>query len=261
VYVTDAGQSSHFHMCFDAAKEAGWVTSQRLDHVGFGVVQDSSGKRFKTRESETVKLLDLLTAATARMYTSLKERVEEGKSALTEEELLSCSRAIGYGAVKYFDLKNNPSTNYIFSYDRMLDTRGDTAVYLLFAYARVASIIRKAKDERGFDFILALSSSKEVIVIEHATERALAFELLQMGDMIRSVLVNLSPNKICDFLKELSVKFTDFVTQCHVLNASDVSVESEREERSISRLLLCEATRKVMEQCFFLLGITPCERI
>ena len=89
MYVTDAGQSSHFHMCFDAAKEAGWVTGERLDHVGFGVVQDSSGKRFKTRESETVKLLDLLTAATARMYTSLKERVEEGKSALTVTHILN----------------------------------------------------------------------------------------------------------------------------------------------------------------------------
>jgi arginyl-tRNA synthetase len=81
-----------------------------------------------------------------------------------------------------------------------------------------------------------------------------AFELLQFGDMIKSVINELLPNRLCDYLSELCVKFTDFVTKCHVLNAPD-------EKTMKSRLLLCEATRQIMAKCFFLLGITPLERI
>lgn len=82
IYVTDAGQQGHFYMCFDAAKAAGWVGHQRLDHIGFGVVCGEDGKRFKTRASETVRLIDLLDEAKLRMATSLQSRCEEGKSSL-----------------------------------------------------------------------------------------------------------------------------------------------------------------------------------
>jgi arginyl-tRNA synthetase len=90
-----------------------------------------------------VRLIDLLNAAKDKMKESLQARAEEGKSALAGEELEAAASIIGYGAVKYFDLKQHPSTNYVFSYERMLDTKGDTAVYLLFAYARLVSILRK----------------------------------------------------------------------------------------------------------------------
>ena len=120
------GQASHFYMCFDAAKKAGWIDKQRLDHIGFGVVQGEDGKRFKTRSSETVRLIDLLDAAKDRMHESLLSRANEGKCPLVGDELIEASKVIGYGAVKYFDLKQHPSTNYIFSYDRMLDVKGDT---------------------------------------------------------------------------------------------------------------------------------------
>ena len=97
------------------------------------------------RSSETVKLIDLLDEAKRKMRDQLQARVDEGKSPLQGSELDAAAQTIGYGAVKYFDLKQHPSTNYVFSYDRMLDTKGDTAVYLMFAYARVASILRKVQ--------------------------------------------------------------------------------------------------------------------
>lgn len=100
-----------------------------------------------------------------------------------------------------------------------------------------------------------------MIIMEHHTERALAFELLQFGDIMKNVLKNLSPSKVCDFLKDVCVKVTDFVTQCHVLNATDVANKADREKRVQSRLLLCEATRRIMAKCFALLGIDPLERI
>ena len=252
VYITDAGQAPHFHMIFDAARAAGWISStQRLDHIGFGVVCGEDGKRFKTRASETVRLIDLLNAAKSRMHASLESRRSEGKTSLQQDEIEMAANVIGYGAVKYFDLKQHPSTNYIFSYDRMLDTKGDTAVYLLFAYARLASILRKAAEEKGWrlqDFSDRLESC---ISLADSVERALAFELLQFGEVLKSVLADLLLNRLCDYLKELCVKFTDFVTKCQILNS----------ERMDSRLLLCEATRQVMAKCFELLGIGTLDRI
>jgi len=227
IIITDAGQAPHFHMCFDAGKAAGWTKRPaeaggdvRVDHIGFGVVCGDDGKRFKTRSSETVRLIDLLNAAKERMAESLRARAEEGKCPLNEEELVAAASVIGYGAVKYFDLKQHPSTNYIFSYDRMLDTKGDTAVYLLFAYARLASILRKAKEERGIDISIKSDLATSVLNVDHPAERALSFELLQFGDVLQLVMSELMPNKMCDYLKELAVKFTEFVTKCHVLNAT-----------------------------------------
>jgi arginyl-tRNA synthetase len=173
---------------------------------------------------------------------------------MTEAELdETCSR-IGYGAVKYFDLKQHPSTNYVFNYDRMLDTKGDTAVYLMFAYARLVSILKKAKDEKHIDILTFLPSAESILSLAHPAERALAFELMQFGDVVQYVLQELLPNRLCEYLKEVSVKFTEFVTKCHVLNAED-------DKTSQSRLLLCEATRQVMFKCFDLLGIQPVDRI
>ena len=251
VYITDAGQAMHFHMCFDAARAAGWVEGQRLDHIGFGVVCGEDGKRFKTRSSETVRLIDLLDESKVRMETSLKARQDENKSSLGDEDMQKAARGIGYGAVKYFDLRQHPTTNYIFNYDRMLDTKGDTAVYLLFAYARISSILRKANEDKGISIASLTVDADTIITIDHPAERALAFEILQFGDVIRNTVDELLPNRLCDFLKDMSTKATDFITKCHVLNSTETN----------SRLLLCEASRKVMQKLFDLLGIESLERL
>jgi arginyl-tRNA synthetase len=253
IYITDAGQAGHFDKVFQAARAAGWVASdRRLDHIGFGVVQGEDGKKFKTRSGDTVKLIDLLNSARDEMMASLKSRADEGKSAIVDEsEILDAATKMGYGAVKYFDLKQNPTTNYVFNYSRMLDTRGDTAIYLLFAYARLASILRKAHEEKGVDVSTLFADSGSIIALDHPAERALAFELMQFGDVITAVLQDLSPNRICDYLSGVSIKFTDFVTKCNVLNSDEIR----------SRLLLCECTKRIMAQCFYLLGISTLDRI
>jgi arginyl-tRNA synthetase len=250
VYVTDAGQGSHFHMCFDAGKEAGWCKDVRLDHIGFGVVCGEDGGKFKTRSGSTVRLIDLLNEGRDRMKASLEARAAEGKCPLSPEEIDVAATKIGYGAVKYFDMKQDPATNYIFSYDRMLSTSGNTAVYLLFAYARIASIIRKA-EERGVDIAALSRDPAAVLTLEHVWERTLAMRLAQFGDVIRMVMRDLLPYKLTDYLYELCTDFTSFVTNCHVLNSEEMN----------SRLLLCVATKKTMAKCFYLLGIEPLERI
>jgi len=153
VYITDMGQEVHFHMIFDAAEQAGWhrhpVT--RCDHMGFGVVQGEDKKKFKTRSGETVKLVDLLDEAVERATKEIEARVAqqgEGPGEVfltTEEEKKDAAEKIGIAAVRYFDMKQNRTSPYVFNYDRMLDAKGNTAVYLFYAYARIRSVQRKAE--------------------------------------------------------------------------------------------------------------------
>ncbi|GJY64017.1 arginine--tRNA ligase, chloroplastic/mitochondrial-like protein isoform X2 [Tanacetum coccineum] len=138
VYVTDVGQHEHFDMFFTAAKLAGWLPTKEREypkacHVEFGVVLRDDGKKFRTLSTEVVKLLDLLDEAKSR-----------SKEAIVKRELEHTAEAVGYGAVKYADLKNNRLTNYKFNYDQMLNDKGDTAVYVLYAHSRACSIIQRS---------------------------------------------------------------------------------------------------------------------
>ncbi|KAJ1448655.1 tRNA synthetases class I (R)-domain-containing protein [Pelagophyceae sp. CCMP2097] len=248
VYVTDIGQGEHFHMCFEAAALAGWTEAKVLKHVGFGLVQGIDGKRFKTRSGDTVRLVDLLDEAVVRMEASLEARVAEGKCPLAPDEVKAAAAAVGYGACKYFDLHQHPSTNYKFSYDKMLTTNGNTAVYLLFAHARLASIVRKGASDKGVDLRAA---ARDALTLPHARERALAFELAQFGDAIDAVTRDLSPVRLCDYLYKVANLFTGFITDCRIMD----------DPRERPRLVLCEATGIVMRKCFELLGITPLFKI
>mmetsp|Transcript_18993 Transcript_18993/g.28019 ORF Transcript_18993/g.28019 Transcript_18993/m.28019 type:complete len:132 (-) Transcript_18993:49-444(-) len=131
----------------------------------------------------------------------------------------------------------------------MLDTRGNTAVYLQFAHARLCSILTKAEVEAKVDLEkIALENEP---VVEHDAERALAFELTQFREVLDEFRKDLMPNRLCEYLYQLSGKFTDFVTNCHVLNS---------QERN-GRLLLCVAARKVMGKAMELVGLSPLEQI
>ncbi|PIA60153.1 hypothetical protein AQUCO_00400802v1 [Aquilegia coerulea] len=246
IYVTDVGQQMHFEMVFSAAKLAGWLPADeklcpypKTNHVGFGLVLGDDGKRFRTRSSEVVRLVDLLDEAKLRSKLALEER---GRAAeWTEEELDETAEAVGYGAVKYADLKNNRLTNYTFSFDQMLSDKGNTAVYLLYAHARICSIIRKS----GRD--LEELKMTGTIVLDHVDERGLGLHLLQFAEVVEDACTNLLPNVLCEYLYNLSENFTKFYSNCQVVGS----------EEETSRLLLCEATAVVMRKCFHLLGIEP----
>lgn len=248
IYVTDVGQQQHFDMVFKAAKRAGWLSTDdnaypKASHVGFGLVLGDDKKRFRTRSSEVVRLADLLDEAKSRCKTTL---IERGKGdEWTEEELEQTAEAIGYGAVKYADLKNNRLTNYTFSFDQMLNDKGNTAVYLLYAHARICSIIRKS----GKD--IEELKSMGAIVLDHADERALGLHLLQFSEVVEEACTNLLPNVLCEYLYNLSEFFTTFYSNCQVVGSAEET----------SRLLLCEATATVMRKCFYLLGIVPVYKI
>ncbi|KAL7168016.1 hypothetical protein ACSBR2_038449 [Camellia fascicularis] len=248
IYVTDVGQREHFEMFFTAAKRAGWLPAgenmyPKTNHVGFGLVLGEDGKRFRTRSTEVVRLVDLLDEAKSRCKAVL---VERGKAdEWTEEELDQTAEAVGYGAVKYADLKNNRLTNYTFNFDQMLNDKGNTAVYLLYAHARICSIIRKSGKN------IEELKKTGTIVLAHPDERALGLHLLQFAEIVEEACTNLLPNVLCEYLYNLSEFFTKFYSNCQVVGSAEET----------SRLLLCEATAVVMRKCFYLLGIVPVYKI
>jgi arginyl-tRNA synthetase len=251
IIITDFSQGDHFKMIYSAGRSAGWLDrDQKLEHIGFGTVQGEDGKRFKTRSGDTVRLVDLLDEAVNRMRTSLEERMKEGKATSSKEDLEETAAALGYSAVRYYDLKRNPTTNYKFSYDEMLDTKGDTAVYLLFATVRLESIAAKAKVEYKID-VEELLKNGERVTLEHPSERNLALHLLYFTDTILTTLDDLYPYHLCEFVYKLSIAATEFVTKCRVMGSPEMK----------SRLLLCHATTSAMRQAFDLLGLRHVKRI
>ena len=243
IVVTDAGQALHFEMIFKAAEKAGYLdrSKVRVDHVPFGVVLGPDGKKFKTRSGDTEKLIDLLLEAVLHAQKILKERLPD----LTDKELRETATILGIDAVKYADLSSHRIKDYSFSYDRMLRFEGNTAAFLLYAYVRMRSIQRKVG--RSLDEIARNHS----IVLEHPTEIDLALHLRQFGEALDAVAEELLPNRLADYLYNLSEKFHAFFRDCRV----------EGSPQENSRLLLCEAAARILHQGLQILGLKTLERM
>jgi len=251
IYVTDAGQSNHFAQFFQVARKADWIPDDvELVHVPFGLVLGEDGKKFKTRSGDTVRLRDLLDEAIVRARADLEQRLQADERTETEEFIANVAQVIGISAVKYADLSQNRTSNYIFSYDKMLDLKGNTAPYMLYAYARIQGISRKG----GINFA-ELGDSAQVI-LEHETEFALAKYLLQFGEVISNVEQDLLPNRLCEYLYELSKKFNVFYDRNHGVRVLDAE-----EPQRTSRLVLCDLTARTLKLGLSLLGIQVLERM
>ena len=246
IYVTDAGQASHFAGVFQVARRAGWIPQgASVEHVPFGLVQGDDGKKLKTRSGDTVRLKDLLDGAVQRAEADLRLRLaEEGR---TEDGafIQHVAHTVGLAAVKYADLSTNRITNYQFSFDRMLALTGNTAPYLLYAVVRIAGIARKGGD-------LEAAAAAHLTFTE-AQEWALVRELLKLDAVIAEVEEELLPNRLCSYLFELSQVFNRFYDQVPVLKA-------EEPARS-SRLAICRLTTGTLKLGLGLLGIPTLERM
>ncbi|MEI8365746.1 MAG: arginine--tRNA ligase [Parachlamydiaceae bacterium] len=243
IYVTDAGQNQHFRMVFAAAEKAGYLDPKkvRVDHVPFGLVLGNDGKKFRTRSGDTERLADLLYTAIEQANAILIERSPE----TSEDERKSLAKALGIGAIKYADLSCHRVGDYVFSYERMLRFEGNTAAFLMYAYVRVAGIKRKVKDSAD---ILA---SGVPIVLEHPSEIALGMHLAQFGETLNQVAEELLPNRLTDYLYVLAEKFNAFFRDCRV----------EGSPQQSSRLLLCEASARIMKQGLEILGLHTVEKM
>ena len=248
IYVVDAGQSSHFAQVFQVAAKAGWIPDGvELIHVPFGLVQGEDGKKFKTRSGETVRLKDLLDQSVERARADLETRIQADNRTESEAFIQQVAETVGLGAVKYADLSQNRTSNYIFSYDKMLALQGNTAPYMLYAYVRVQGISRKG----GIDFEHLPANAH--IHLEEDSELALAKHLLQLDEVLSEVSADLSPNRLCQFLFELSQKFNQFYDRCSVLQAE--------EPQRTSRLILCDLSARTLKLGLSLLGIQVLERM
>lgn len=209
LYVTDSGQSQHFEMVFAGAKLANLVPEGvTLEHVPFGLVQGEDGKKFATRSGDTVKLKDLLDEAIRIAGNDITARLDEDKKDKElSDELKHVINTVGIGAVKYADLSMNRVSNYRFSYERMLSLNGNTAPYMLYAYARICGIVRKATGVEDITEKVVWPEPASEILITHESEMLLVRNLVRLPDIINEVENELYPNKICDYLFETSQKF------------------------------------------------------
>jgi len=248
IYVTDAGQANHFAQVFQVAKRAGWIPDRvELIHVPFGLVLGEDNKKLKTRSGETVRLKDLLDEAINRARADLEARLKDDNRQESEEFIANVAQVIGISAVKYADLSQNRNSNYVFSFDKMLSLQGNTAPYLLYAYARIRSIGRKG----NIDFEQLQKDAK--VLLQEDEELVLTKHLLQLSEVLKNIEQDLLPNRLCEYLYELSKKFNKFYEECDVLKA-------EEPQRS-SRLILCDITARTLKLGLSLLGIQVLERM
>ncbi|MGW6755268.1 arginine--tRNA ligase [Streptomyces sp. NPDC055006] len=245
LYVVDARQSLHFKMVFETARRAGWLNEDVKAHqLAFGTVLGKDGKPFKTREGETVRLVDLLDEAIDRATSVVREKAE--KVGLTEEEIVENGMYVGIGAVKYADLSTSAVRDYKFDLDQMVSLNGDTSVYLQYAYARIRSIFGKAGDRRPL-------AHPELELAP--AERALGLHLDRFGETLAEVASSYEPHKLAAYLYQLASLYTTFYDQCPVVKPAPAPEVAE------NRLFLCDLTARTLHQGMALLGIRTPERL
>ncbi len=250
VYVVDDRQAPHFRKLFLAF--ARWrpeaAARVRLRHVGFGKILGDDGKPYKTRSGDTVKLADLLDEAEQRALEVVRAKQTERPEAdrIPESEWPNIARVVGLGAVKYADLLPNRQSDYVFNWDKMLSFNGNTAPYLQYAYTRTRSVLRKAQAD-------GIEPGRNELVLAAPEELSLARHLINFGLTLEAMAEDYRPNYLCNYLFELAGRYSKFYEACPVL-------KSEGATRA-SRLALCDATGRVLQQGLKILGIETLEQM
>jgi len=250
LYVVDRGQSEHLETVYAAARMLGWYDpkEKRVEHVQFGLVLGEDKKKFKTRSGDTVRLTDLLDEGLKRADAKLREKNRQEE--LSEVEFVAARDAVAYGCIKYADLSSSRTSDYVFSFDKMLNDKGNTAAYMLYAYARIRSIARTAQVSREQLQAYIDSLGAKPLPLEDEKEFKLARQILKFSDCLLNVLDSLMLHKITDYIYKLATTFHDFYTTCYAVQTLDGVTTIHHH-----RLVLCEVTGDVMLQCFAILGI------
>ncbi|HTA20819.1 MAG TPA: arginine--tRNA ligase, partial [Polyangia bacterium] len=236
VYVVGAPQTQHLAMVFAVARLAGWADdSVRLEHVAFGSVLGPDKKMLKTRSGESVSLASLVEEAVARAAKAVADKAPD----MPADAQARIANAVGVGAIKYADLANDRIKDYVFDWNRMLSFEGNTAPYLMYAHARIRSILRKAAE---------VGAAPGAIAIEAPQERALALALVQLDGVLERAAETAQPHRLCAFLYDVASAFTSFYESCPVLKSDGAT--------RASRLALCEVSARTLALGLDLLGIS-----
>jgi arginyl-tRNA synthetase len=241
LYVVGTPQAQHFQMVFTTARQAGFLTDQHAEHIGFGSILGEDGKTIRSRAGGTIKLVELLDEAVDHAAAVIAERTE-----FDAAEQARLARIVGIGAVKYADLSNDRERDYVFTWEKMLAKEGNTSVYLQYANARILSILRKAGD---------LPAAGTAVTLTEPAERALVIKLLGFPAAIQAAVEAYAPHKLSSYLYETASTFTTFYDSCPILAATTTPEARE------SRLVLAQLTSKVLTLGLSLLGIEAPERL
>ena len=241
LYVVDARQSLHFQQVFAVGRKAGFASENiSLEHIAYGTMMGSDGRPFKTRSGDTIKLVDLLDEAIRRAH----ELVSKKNPGLDETTYLEIAEKVGIAAVKYADLSKNRTSDYVFDWSSMLSFEGNTAPYLMYAYARIRSILRKQNS--GLQGV-------QITSVSEVAERNLLLKIMQLSEIVDMVARDCYPNLLCNYLYELAGMFMRFYESCPILKA-DAQLRD-------SRLALSALTAATLHQGLDLLGIETLEKM
>jgi arginyl-tRNA synthetase len=251
LYVVDFRQGLHFKHLFDSARRWGYDAVD-LEHISFGSVLGRDRKPLRTRDGGVPELDELLNEAVARaavVYEQNRQIRNDESETPGAEELRRIYEVVGVGAVKYADLSQNRTTDYIFDLEKMTATDGNTATYMQYAYARNRAIIRKSEMD-----VTVFRTDPPTSTLNSPEERALAVQLLRFENALLFAAAEYKPSHITAYLWDLAKTYSGFFQNCPVLKA-------ETPELRVGRLLLCDLTARVIQRGLDLLGIRTLERM
>ncbi|HZQ40506.1 MAG TPA: arginine--tRNA ligase, partial [Rhizomicrobium sp.] len=241
LYVVDHRQHGHFEQVFRAAEKAGLSGKAELEHVGYGTMNGPDGKPFKTRAGGAMKLYDLIAMGQAEAEKRLAEAGIGAEYAA--EERAEIARKVGIATIKFADLSNHRTTDYVFDLERFSKFEGKTGPYLQYAAVRIKSILRKAE-----------GAALRAPAIHSQEERKLILQLLSLGDVLKAAEDKRAPNMLCEYAFELAQNFSRFYGEHHILSEPDEGLKA-------SRLGLCALVLAVLTGVLDLLGIEVPERM
>ena len=245
IYITDKRQELHFTQVFRVAKKAGFVPEERkMSHLGFGTMNGKDGKPFKTRDGGVMRLETLISDIDAAAY----EKIMENRT-VSEEEALKTSKIVGMAALKYGDLSNQASKDYIFDMDRFVSFEGNTGPFILYTIVRIKSILAKASDLE-----VQGVCTGDILPAVSGAEKDLMLQLSKYNEVIETSFMELAPHKICQYVYELANAFNRFYHDTKI-------IAEENEKQRASWLSLISLAKDVLTACIDLLGIEAPERM
>jgi len=244
LYVVDKRQDMHFVQVFRCAKKTGLVKEETaLKFLGFGTMNGKDGKPFKTREGGVMRLEHLIADINEQMYQKIAENPE-----ISEEEARETAKIVGLSAIKYGDLSNQASKDYVFDVDRFTSFEGNTGPYILYTLARIKSILNK------YAACGKNAAAGEVGVAENPTQKTLMLEIARFNSVMENAFEEIAPHKVCAYIYELANAFNKFYHETKILAEED----EEKQTRLVAVLVL---TKRVLETCIDILGFEAPERM
>lgn len=245
IYVADKRQELHFTQVFRVSKKANIVDENtKMEFLGFGTMNGKDGKPFKTRDGGVMRLENLIAQINKAVYDKIMEN-----RTVSEEEANNTAKIVGLAALKYGDLSNQASKDYIFDIDRFASFEGNTGPYILYTIVRIKSILEKYKAESGNEDV-----NLPVISTDNGSQMQLMLEVAKFNEIIENAAEELAPHKICSYVYDLSNAFNRFYHETKILAEED-------QTKKAGYIALINLTINVLEQCIDLLGFSAPDRM